>query len=166
MSRAARALERAVSEAVPRLLAIDEAESGRNPARGKWSPREIIGHLVDSAANNHARFVRAQLTDDLVFPGYAQEEWVQLQGYGEAAWPSLVALWAGYNRHLSRVIARIPDEVANRPRARHNLHEVAWSPVPPHEPATLAWFMDDYVAHLEHHLRQIWAATSSPAPVG
>src|SRR5437870_13065533 len=52
------------------LLRIDEAESASSKAEGKWSAKEIIGHLIDSAANNHARFVLAQLRDDLVFPGY------------------------------------------------------------------------------------------------
>ena len=48
-------------------------------AQDKWSPREIVGHLIDSAANNHQRFVRAQFTDDLVFSGYQQAEWVGVQ---------------------------------------------------------------------------------------
>jgi hypothetical protein len=49
----------------------------------------------------------------------------------------------------------IPEDARTRLRARHNLHEVAWSPVPPTEPATLGYFMSDYVDHLEHHLAQI-----------
>jgi hypothetical protein len=153
------ALRASVAAAVPRLLAIGDAASGVRPAPGKWSPREILGHLIDSAANNHARFVRAQSSDDLVLPGYAQEEWVRVQGYQDAEWGELVELWAAYNRHLAWVIGRVPAEVANRPRGRHNLHEIAWQPVPADHPATLAYFMADYVDHLEHHLRQIWTAT-------
>lgn len=158
MSEPGAALLAAIERALPRLDAIGEAASARRPSPGKWSAREIIGHLIDSAANNHGRFVRAQLTDDLVFPGYAQEEWVVLQGYQDAPWRETVALWASYNRHLARVMARVSPAVAVRPRARHNLHELAWRTVPADRPATLAWFMEDYVAHLEHHLRQVWAA--------
>ena len=66
-------LRRAVGEAVPVLLAIDEAASARPPAPDKWCPREIVGHLIDSASNNHQRFVRARFQDDLVFPGYEQD---------------------------------------------------------------------------------------------
>lgn len=158
MSEPGAALLAAIDRALPRLEAIGEAASARRPAPGKWSAREIIGHLIDSAANNHGRFVRAQSTDDLVFPGYAQEEWVTLQGYQEAPWRDSVALWAGYNRHLARVMSRVPPEVAARPRPRHNLHELAWRPLPADRAATLGWFMEDYVAHLEHHLRQVWTA--------
>ena len=158
MSEPGAALLAAIERALPQLDAIGEAASARRPAPGKWSAREILGHLIDSAANNHGRFVRAQLADDLVFPGYAQEEWVVLQGYQEARWRETVALWASYNRHLARVMSRVPPQVAAQARARHNLHELAWRPVPSDRPATLGWFMEDYVAHLEHHLRQVWAA--------
>jgi hypothetical protein len=163
MSTAAHALRAAVDAAMPRLEAIGGVASARRPAPGKWSPREIIGHLIDSAANNHARFVRAQFEPGLVFPGYAQEDWVRVQHYQEQDWPALVTLWAAYNRHLANVIARVPREVAERQHTRHNLDEVAWTPVPKDRPATLAYFMSDYVAHLEHHLRQIWAMDAATA---
>jgi hypothetical protein len=153
------ALQEAVDKARPRLARIGESASARQPAPGKWSPREIIGHLIDSAQNNHGRFVRAQLSDDLVFPGYAQDDWVRVQRYSARDWSALVDLWAAYNTHLAHVIAHIPADIVNRPRSKHNLHELAWKPVPATSPATLGYFMNDYVEHLEHHLRQIWAAT-------
>jgi DinB family protein len=154
-------LRQAIERALPRLAAINDAASARHPAPGKWSPREIIGHLIDSAQNNHGRFVRAQLADDLVFPGYTQNEWVRLQRYNDCDWSALVDLWARYNFHIAHVIAQIPAEIAHRPRGNHNLHELAWQTIPADQPATLAYFMTDYIGHLEHHLRQIWAATGA-----
>ena len=154
----ASALRAAVDDADPRLRAISETESLRHPAPGKWCSREILGHLIDSAQNNHGRFVRAQLRDNLVFPGYAQEAWVRLQGYRETPWIALIDLFVTYNHHLARVIRRVPAEMASRPRSEHNLHELAWRPIGADEPATLGWFMADYVGHLEHHLAQVWRA--------
>ena len=148
-------LRKAVDAATPRLLALSEAEAARRPAAGKWSPKEVLGHLVDSASNNHQRFVRAQFTEDLVFPGYRQEAWVAAQDYQAAPWPDLVGLWRLFNLHLARVIEAIPPAVRQRPRARHNLHEIAWKTVPEDRPSTLEYFMRDYVDHLEHHLSQI-----------
>jgi len=150
------ALREAVASAMPRLLALTEAQASASPAPGKWSPKEVLGHLIDSASNNHQRFVHAQFRDDLVFPGYRQAEWVEAQRYRDAAWPDLVALWRLYNLHLARVIEAAPAEARQRPRARHNLHEIAWRSVPQSEPATLDYFMRDYVGHLEHHLGQIF----------
>ena len=144
-----------VAAAEPRLLAMPDATTTRRPAPGKWSPREIVGHLVDSASNNHGRFVRACWQDDLVCAGYAQAEWVLLQRYQEVPWRELVALWAGFNRLLAHVMASIPEPARTRPRARHNLDQVAFRTPPAPAEATLGWFMDDYVAHLEHHLRQV-----------
>ena len=141
--------------AEPQLLAIGDDSSCRRPAPGKWCPREIIGHLIDSASNNHGRFVRAGLGGELVFEGYAQDRWVELQHYDDAPWRELVRLWAGFNRHLARVMASIPEAVRTQAHSRHNLHEVAWRPVPESQPATLDYFMADYVEHLEHHLRQV-----------
>jgi DinB superfamily len=144
-----------VERAAAALAGIDDEASAKRPAPGKWSPREIIGHLIDSASNNHQRFVRAQLQDDLVFPGYAQDAWVETQHYQDASWQELVTLWASFNRHLARVMAAAPDAIRHKPRVRHNLHELAFHPLPAGEPATLDYFMRDYVVHLHHHLRQI-----------
>ena len=66
---------------------------------GSWTKKEILGHLIDSAAINHQRFVRAQFTDDLVFDGYVQDDWVKVQDYQNRDWRELVELWHGYNRH-------------------------------------------------------------------
>jgi hypothetical protein len=148
-------LREAVASVTPRLLALSDAEAGRRPAQGKWSPKQVIGHLIDSASNNHQRFVRAGFTDDLVFPGYQQEQWVEAQRYAGAPWTELVGLWSHFNLHLARVIEATPAEVRQKPRARHNLHELAWKAVPQNEPATLEYFMRDYVDHLRHHIAQI-----------
>ena len=148
-------LRDAVTRAAAHLLAVPPESAARRPAPGKWSAKEIVGHLIDSAAHNHQRFVRARFQDDLVFPGYAQEEWVRAQRYQEAPWPELVTLWRDYNLHLARVMEGIPSEVRFREHRRHNLHEIAWRTVPADAPATLDYFMRDYVGHLQHHLRQI-----------
>jgi hypothetical protein len=166
----ARELDATVSLAVPPLAALGDERSRRHPAAGKWSPRQVIGHLIDSASNNHQRFVRAQFQDDLVFPGYDQDAWVRIQRYADAGWEDLVALWAGFNRHIARVMDATPEDVLVRPRARHNLHELAWAPLPAGAPATLEFFMRDYVGHLRHHLRQVldvgehpWLAAAAAA---
>lgn len=148
-------LEKAVEAAFRSLSALPEEAAARRPAPGKWSPKEIIGHLIDSAANNHQRFVRAQFQDDLVFAGYAQDEWVVAQRYQDAPWGELLELWRAYNRHIARLIEAMPDEARMRERRRHNLHQVAFRTVPPDSSTTLDYFMRDYVLHLHHHLRQI-----------
>jgi hypothetical protein len=145
-----------LASVTPRLLGLSEAEASRQPAPGKWSPKEVIGHLIDSASNNHQRFVRAGFTEDLVFPGYQQEKWVEVQRYGDAPWAEIVGLWSGFNRHLARVIEATPVAVRQKLRVRHNLHELAWKAVPQDQPATLEYFMRDYVGHLRHHVAQIF----------
>jgi len=137
---------------------MPEAESRRPAAPGKWSPKEVVGHLIDSASNNHQRFVRAQFMDDLVFPGYEQEAWVAAQRYQAAPWSDLVGLWSLFNLHLARVVEAIPASVRHQARARHNLHEIAWQTVPEGQSTTLEYFMRDYVGHLRHHIAQILAS--------
>ena len=148
-------LRTAVARATTELATMSEAQAGISPVPGKWSPKQIIGHLVDSASNNHGRFVRAQIDDDLFFPGYEQESWVRLQDYAASDWSALLSLWREYNFHIAHIVDRIPDSVLMRPRARHNLNEIAWKTVPADEPVTLDYFVRDYIAHLEHHLTQI-----------
>ena len=122
-----------------------------------WSAKEIIGHLIDSAANNHARFVRAQLEPDLVSAGYDQEQWVKVQAYQDASWSRLLDLWSAYNLHIAHVMESASEDAKLRPRARHNLDKIAWTTVSADQPTTLDYFMRDYVGHLRHHLRQIAA---------
>ena len=150
-----RRLVDALHRATPALLALDDAATTRRPAPGKWSPREIIGHLVDSASNNHQRFVRMRDRDDLVVEGYEQDAWVAAQRYQDAPWRELVLLWMTYNRHLARLMAATPSVDRERVRHRHNLDQRAFRPVPADRGVTLGYFMNDYVEHLEHHLAQV-----------
>lgn len=145
---------RTVDEAAARLLGCADEEAGKAPAPGKWSKKEIIGHLIDSAAHNHVRFVRAQATDDLVFDGYDQDEWVRVQRYRERPLADLVRLWHSYNHHLANVMAVTEPSALERPRPRHTLDSIAFRPIDRARPATLDFFMRDYVDHLKHHLRQ------------
>ena len=151
----ARRLVEAVRRATPDLLALDDGATTRRPAPGKWSPREIIGHIVDSASNNHQRFVRLRDRDDLVVDGYEQDAWVDAQRYQDAPWPELVLLWATYNRQLARLMTATPAAARDRARRPHNLHLRAFRSVPAARAVTLGYFMDDYVDHLEHHLVQV-----------
>jgi len=149
-------LREIVDQAPARLLTFSDEEAGRQPAPGKWSKKEIIGHLIDSAANNHARFVRAQRSSDLVFEGYDQDEWVRVQRYRGRRWADLVRLWQEYNRHIAFVMAATDESALTQPRARHSLDTIAFKVVPADQAATLEYLMRDYVDHLEHHLRQVF----------
>src|SRR3954470_3626060 len=119
MKEAIEDFRRTVEESSERLLLISEEESARAVAPGKWSPKEIIGHLIDSASNNHQRFVRAQFKDDLSFPGYEQEAWVSVQQYASEPWPQLIALWKNFNLHLAHLMSHVPEDVLRKPRAEH-----------------------------------------------
>jgi len=106
----------------------------------------------------------------MIFPGYEQDRWVELQQYDRASWRDLVSFWAAFNRQLATVMAAIPDDARSRPRTRHNLDEIATRGIPATEPATLDYFMNDYVDHLEMHLRQVlgenWNEGSTAPPMG
>jgi hypothetical protein len=153
-------LRRTLAAAIPKLEAISDADAAVPRAPGKWSRKEIIGHLIDSASNNHGRFVRAQLADELVCTTYDQDAWVRAQRYDDAPWSELVSLWSLFNLHLARVMAAVPAELRDKPRMRHNLDQVAFRPFAADEPVTLELFMQDYVVHLEHHLQQIFEHSS------
>ena len=144
-----------IETASTRLLEISEERSAVPRDEGKWSRKQIIGHLIDSAANNHSRFVRAQFSDDLVFPGYEQEAWVDSQHYQEKDWHELVQLWKLYNRHILHIMKVTPEETRMKLRSKHNLHVIASDKLRPDEPVTLDWFMRDYVDHMKKHLGQV-----------
>lgn len=160
MKEALEDFERTIEDAHARLLSIPETESETRQAEGKWSVKETLGHLIDSAANNHARFVTGQMKNDMVFNGYEQEAWVSLQHYQQANWAALVNLWRAYNLHLLHVASSIPPERLERPQHPHTLHKIAFQLVDEREPATLGYLIRDYIEHMKHHLGQIFDSGS------
>jgi hypothetical protein len=137
-------LDAVLRTAHPRLAAIGDEQATGLPTGMTWSRKQILGHLIDSASNNHQRFVRSQLAPAITFPPYEQDGWVRTQGYEDRPWADLVLLWHSYNQHLLHVMSRVPEaKLANECVVRAD------------EPTTLLHHMTDYVDHLEHHLGQI-----------
>ncbi len=126
-------------------------------APGKWLRKEVLGHLIDSAANNHLRFVNAILTQELIFEPYDQNGWVKIQNYKDSSWQELITLWATYNKHILRFIDAIPEEILSEPREEHNLEKICYEKHPSDEPATLEYLINDYFAHMQHHFEQIFS---------
>ena len=137
----------AVESAEPRLRALRDAGSTAPMLPGGWSPKEVIGHLIDSTSNNHQRFVRAATQPSLEFPGYDQDANSRVQAVKDADWTLLVSLWAAYNRYLGHVIAHLPEETLETPCR-----------IGGGEPVTLRFLATDYLEHMLHHLRQVGAA--------
>ncbi len=145
-----------IDAATPRLLKLSESESEAALSANGWSSKQTIGHLIDSAANNHARFVLAQLKDDLLFAGYEQDGWVRVQQYQKASWPQLVELWRAYNVHLLHVMSCVSKEKLTNRCTQHSLQTIAFETVDEKKPVTLEYLMKDYVVHLKHHLSQVF----------
>ena len=137
-------LHAAIAEGLQLFQQVDETRTATRPGPGRWCAREVLGHLIDSAANNHQRFVRAQQGNALTLPGYEQNHWVASQGYQEADWPHLVTLWTHFNLHLADVMDRIP------PAAYPVRCAIGGD-----EPVTLEFVVVDYLRHLRHHMGQI-----------
>jgi hypothetical protein len=149
-------LQGTVQRVEPLLRALSDDAASIPIREGGWSRKELLGHLIDSASNNHQRFVRLQQFEYIRLATYEQEHWVRAQGYSEADWKSLVDLWTAYNRHLAHVIRRI------RPETLSHRCEISTG-----REVTLDYFVDDYLGHLQHHLRQMGMIqeTTTPYPL-
>jgi hypothetical protein len=144
MKEIARQLRAVIGAVEPRLAQLNPDEVGSKPDPREWSKKEILGHLIDSAVNNHQRFVRAVYGVAADFPPYDQEAWVRIQRHNERPWPALVALWSAYNHHLSHVIECIPED------AESSLCNIGSKELVP-----LRFVAEDYLRHLHHHLKDI-----------
>ena len=151
---------RALIDQLPvRLTNLSGDQVQRKPSSSQWSLKEELGHLLDSAANNHQRIVRAQLEDNPAMPEYDGDKWVTLHRYQDRDWSSLIAIWVGLNRQLLAAAEAVPES--------------AWSRtcmIADSAPLTLQFVFDDYVDHMMHHLRHMGvevdnlAAASAGAP--
>ena len=130
---------------LPELLkGISEMKFSIKPSPEKWSKKEILGHLIDSAANNHQRFIRVQFEEESAIR-YNQNQWNALSHYNQKNTEELIRFWTSYNRHLIHIIQHIPEKNLER---KCDTGE-------PSGPVTLQWLINDYVQHMEHHLHQM-----------
>jgi len=136
------ALRKIVANYSKRMAALSSETYAFKPDPEKWSKKEILGHLVDSAQNNIRRFIVAQY-EDTPSISYKQDEWVRLSGYQDYDAADLVQLWILLNRHIVTILGQITPEAAKR-------RCIMGGP-----PQTLLWIAADYCNHLLHHLHQI-----------
>jgi hypothetical protein len=133
-----------VSQADPALASFDSTKWHASRGEGKWTRLQLLGHLIDSAANNHQRFVRALAQNSLDWPGYDQIAHVSVQNYAAADPALLLSLFTSYNRFISHVMRQIsPAKASTR-------CSIDGAPA-----MSLSDLALDYVAHLEHHLKQL-----------
>ena len=137
-------LQNAIAAEEPLLRAISDHSAQTKPAPGKWSKKEELGHLIDSAVNNRVRFVKATLEGHYTGPGYQQDVWVELGGYADTPWTRIINLWKMSNEALAGLVGRIPAEKLSAPCQVGN-----------DGPVTLEFLIDDYILHMQHHLDHI-----------
>src|ERR1700728_2406399 len=126
------------------LEAVD-SELGNVPWRQDgWTRKQIVGHLLDSAANNRQRFVRAAIDGQYAGPKYAQSAWVDLHGYAHQTWTTLLSWWEAEHEILMAVVDHIPEDKLD-----------VRCVVGDDPPVSLRFLIEDYVVHQRWHLKQI-----------
>ncbi len=152
----------AIREGLAFLETISEAESGNRATPGSWSPKEVLGHLIDSATQNHRRFVELYGQENLTFPPYDQEHWVEVQHFQARPWAELILFWKAYNLHLTHLVDTFPDEEFLRPRHPHNLDRFTMPVAPAEDSVLLKDLVAHYLSHMQVHLDQIRDARNTP----
>ena len=137
-------LAQTIEREVPNLRSRTDDEASLPRAPGKWCPKEELGHLIDSASNNHVRFAVSTLEGQFRGSNYSQDDWVRLHGYANMRWDAIVEFWFAYNHLLSVLVDSIPES-----RLESECFIGSASPV------TLGFLVDDYILHMQHHLDQL-----------
>lgn len=148
-------LNEIINHSVDKIKAISDGDFNHKATPSKWSKKEILGHLIDSAYNNHQRFLRANTQDDLVFQGYDQNNWVINNNYQNRSKEDVVGTWFTVNQHLSSLIEGLPNQLLTRQTDQHNFHKICMNRPNEKQITSLGYLVWDYLFHLEHHLSQI-----------
>ncbi len=139
----------------PLLRSLDADEMSHKPRPNKWSKKEILGHLVDSAFNNYQRFIRAGKQGNLIFDGYDQDDWVSKNNYQNRDLGEVISLFILINKHIADLISQLKEEEINKATSDHNFDKICMNHVEQGQPSSLAYLIEDYIFHINHHLRQI-----------
>ena len=134
-------LETIINDYWPQLDRIPLDESGYKASPSKWSKKEIIGHLIDSAQNNIRRFITAQYEENPKIV-YNQDLWVTKNDYQNYNLTDLVSLWQLLNKQIIHILRNMPAEMFQRTCQAGQIH-------------TIEWLAGDYIKHLKHHLHQV-----------
>ena len=145
MKKLAEEIRETVLDNASVIRAMSLLEFDHKPSPTKWSKKEILGHLVDSAQNNLQRFVRGQY-ENIPKIVYTQDEWVKLQHYKDYEKEELIQLWVSLNLHLCRTLSLMDPA---------NYERQCDTGKPDTELHTLSFLADDYLKHMRHHLEQI-----------
>jgi len=132
------------------LRSISDDEYNSKPSPAKWSKKEILGHLIDSAQNNIRRFIIAQYEYRPKIT-YNQDKWVALSNYQGYDLNNLIQLWYFMNKHICEILRSMPPAMAERESETEELH-------------TIKWLAKDYIKHLLHHLHQVLNLEPVPYP--
>ncbi len=141
MQEIAKDLEAVIDKHLPALKSMGESTFANKPSPAKWSKKEVIGHLIDSAQSNIRRFVIAQYEDTPSIV-YNQDKWVAICNYQQWNSNDLIDLWYLLNRQISEILKNTSSATAQRQCGSPELH-------------TIKWLADDYIKHLKHHLYQV-----------
>jgi hypothetical protein len=139
-----------IGEVPQKIANIPGDELAQKKTPGKWSKKEILGHLCDSAVNNLGRFIRAQFEQPFQALGYEQDDWVRCNHYQDLPKNDIVDFWKSINNRIVHVISKIPEE---KLAVICNVGNTAFRDEG--ENKTLLWLIEDYVVHMEYHLNQI-----------
>jgi hypothetical protein len=150
MKKSIQQLELIISGYTDQLNALNEDEWTYKPNPAKWSRKEVLGHLIDSAQNNIRRFIVAQYEDNPKIV-YAQDNWVMFANYQNYLTGDLVTLWVLFNKHICMVLKSIPEGMEERMCNTG-------------ESLSIKWLAADYNKHLLHHLHQVLDLGPLPYP--
>lgn len=141
MKSTAADLEKTINLHLSNLKDITEEEYSLKPSPVKWSKKEILGHLIDSAQSNIRRFVVAQYEEN-PFIKYNQDKWVSIANYQQWDIQDIINLWYLLNKQVCHILNNTPEDMYNRTSQTDALHSIEW-------------LAADYVKHLRHHLHVI-----------
>jgi DinB superfamily len=107
-------LQQQMDSATSLIREIPESQGDHTYASGKWSIKELLGHVIDTERVFAYRALVFGRNDTAALPGFDQDQWIQNSNYGNLSIRQILAEFESVRRATLLMLQGLPPAAWGR----------------------------------------------------